>query len=373
MIEGQKDVKVISFSLSFHGENLIEDTTLELNFGRRYGLIGRNGSGKSTFLESIAYGDLKLPPHIDTYLLNSEAEPSDRTALQCVIDWAEKEVQRLNELEERILEEEGAESMVLQVIYDRLDMLDPTTFESRACEILWGLGFGKEMMAKVTSDMSGGWRMRVALARALFIRPTLLLLDEPTNHLDLETCVWLERYLAKYPNCLLMISHSQDFLDGTCTNIMHLTPKKKLEVYKGNYSQFVKTKIENETQQMKQYEKQQEEIKDIKKFISSCGTYANMVKQAQSRQKLLDKMIAKGLIEKIEKERGVRINFPSCERLPPPVMAIDECGFSYSGDKDNLLLNDMTLGLDMDSRVVLVSAVHCGLRFLARVHGLLAG
>ena len=120
----------------------------------------------------------------------------------------------------------------------------------------------------------------------LLCRPTLLLLDEPTNHLDLETCVWLEHYLADYPHILVLISHSQDFLNGVCTNVLHLSPTKKLEVYKGNYASYVKTKDENEIQQEKQYKKQQGEIKDIKRFIASCGTFANAVKQAQSRQKV---------------------------------------------------------------------------------------
>jgi len=349
-----KDIKIISFSLSFHGENLIEDTQLELNYGRRYGLLGRNGSGKSTFLKSLALGDLQLPSHIDTYLLSHEAEPSDFTAMEAVIDFVKKEVARLNDRAEEILGEEGPESLELIDIYEKLEELDPNTFESRAGELLWGLGFSREMMKKSTKDMSGGWRMRVALARALFVQPTLLLMDEPTNHLDLEACVWLENYLANYPKILLIISHSQDFLNGVCTNIMHLTTKKKLVVYKGNYAQYVQTKQENEIQQEKQYIKQQAEIKDIKLFISSCGTYSNMVKQAQSRQKGLDKMIERGLIEPIEKERNVKLDFPACAKLPPPILAFKEVSFAYDGDKNNLLLKDMEFGVDMESRIVLV-------------------
>ena len=206
--------------------------------------------------------------------------------MECVIGFAQAEVDRLNELEDKLMEEQGPECAYLQDIYDRLDTLDPSTFEQRAGDILWGLGFNKKMMPKATKDMSGGWRMRVALAQALFIKPTLLILDEPTNHLDLETCVWLERYLADYPHILLLVSHSQDFLDGVCTNIMHLTPNRKLEVYKGNYTQYCTTRKENEVQQEKEYQKEQGEIKEMKRFIASCGTFANAVKQANSRQKV---------------------------------------------------------------------------------------
>ena len=189
MVEGARDLKVISFSMQYMGENLIEDTMLELNYGRRYGLIGRNGSGKSTFLRALANGDLQLPKHIDSYLLETEADPTDMTAMESVIDWARAEVARLEALEEQLLSDEGPECPDLEAVYTKLEELDPATFEARAGELLWGLGFRKDMMAKATKDMSGGWRMRVALARALFVRPTLLLLDEPTNHLDLETRV----------------------------------------------------------------------------------------------------------------------------------------------------------------------------------------
>jgi len=286
------DVRIEGFSLNAWGRELIKDTSIEFTIGRRYGLIGSNGSGKSTFLRCLAHREVPIPEHIDIFFLEEEAEPSDMTGLQMVVDKAEKEVKRLEAEAERITEEEGAEHPLVLDIYSRLDDMDPNTFESRASKLLYGLGFGPEMMAKKTRDMSGGWRMRVALARALFVKPTLLLLDEPTNHLDLEACVWLENYLSTYDRCLLVISHSQDFLNGVCTNVMHLTPKKTLVNYTGNYDQFVKTKAENEVNQMKRYKKEQEDIKHLKAFISSCGTYSNLVKQAKSKQKILDKMEA---------------------------------------------------------------------------------
>jgi ATP-binding cassette subfamily F protein 2 len=350
--EDSRDIKIEGFSLSYHGKELISDTTIELNHGRRYGLIGFNGSGKSTFLETLAYREVPIPERIDIYMLNEEAHPSDRTALQAVIDEAEKEVKRLEKLEEELLTEDP-ESPFLSEIYERLESLDPSTFEKRAGELLFGLGFSREFSLKKTKDLSGGWRMRVALAKALFVKPALLLLDEPTNHLDLEACVWLENYLAGYPNCLVIISHSQDFLNGVCTNIIHLY-RTKLTYYGGNYDTYVKTRAELEQNQMKHYEKQQDDIAHIKSFIASCGTYSNLVRQAKSKQKIIDKMEAAGLVEKVTKDHVLSFYFPSCGKLSPPVLQFCNVGFAYSGKEKDYLYKGLDFGVDLDSRVALV-------------------
>ncbi|KAJ2958537.1 hypothetical protein NQZ79_g5890 [Umbelopsis isabellina] len=356
--ERSRDLKIESYSLNYHGRVLIDNATIELNFGRRYGLIGANGSGKSTFLESLASKDIEIPNHFDAssiYLLNQEAEPEAKNAVEAVIEHAEKEVARLEkEVEELLGQEDGADNPILEDIYERIDGLDPSTFETRACTLLAGLGFTTAQMAKNTEDMSGGWRMRVALAKALFIRPTVLLLDEPTNHLDLEACVWLEEYLKTYDRILVIVSHSQDFLNGVCTNMMHLTHKRKLIYYGGNYDQFVKTKEENEVNQAKAYQKQQDEIAHIKKFIASAGTYANLVRQAKSKQKIIDKMEAAGLIEKVEHPPPFKFSFTDTDKLPPPVLAFQDVSFAYSGNMADCLYRNVELGVDMDSRVALV-------------------
>jgi ATP-binding cassette subfamily F protein 2 len=287
--------------------------------------------------------------------LNQEAEPSDFNAVEAVINSAQKEVARLEkEVEELLGQEDGADNPILDDIYERIEAMDPATFETRACTLLSGLGFSTLQMQKKTRDMSGGWRMRVALARALFIKPTLLLLDEPTNHLDLEATVWLEEYLKTYDRILVMVSHSQDFLNGVCTNMMHLTHKRKLIYYGGNYDMFVKTKQENEVNQAKAYAKQQEEIAHIKKFIASAGTYANLVRQAKSKQKIIDKMEAAGLIEKVEQEAAFKFSFTDVPKLPPPVMAFQDVSFAYDGNLDHCLYRNLELAVDMDSRVALV-------------------
>ncbi|KAK1756974.1 P-loop containing nucleoside triphosphate hydrolase protein [Echria macrotheca] len=361
-----KDVKITSTSLVFHGRVLITDSTLELTMGRRYGLLGENGCGKSTLLKAIAKREYPIPAHIDIYLLNEGAPPTDLGALEWVLKEAENEMERLDKLAEKILEEDGPESQVLMDLYDHMEKMDPSTFSTRASQILTGLGFNKVTINKKTKDMSGGWRMRVALAKALFVKPTLLLLDDPTAHLDLEACVWLEEYLKKWDRTLVLVSHSMDFLNGVCTSMIDMRDKKLL-YYGGNYDSYIKTRSEQETNQMKAYQKQQDEIAHIKKFIASAGTYANLVRQAKSRQKILDKMEADGFIQPVHQDRVFTFRFADVEKLPPPVLSFDNVTFSYSGDPKDDLYRNIDLGFDMDSRTALVGPNGVGKSTLLRL------
>ncbi|CAN3373288.1 hypothetical protein DIURU_005213 [Diutina rugosa] len=352
-LETSRDIKLSSVSLLFHGKVLLTDTTLELNYGRRYGLLGENGCGKSTFLKAIAAREYPIPESIDIYLLNEPADPTEYSALEYVVREAQAEMKRLEDLVEDIIVKEGPEAPQLEALYEKIDEMDPSTFESRAAVILTGLGFNAVTIKKKTKDMSGGWRMRVALAKALFVKPTVLLLDDPTAHLDLAACVWLEEYLKRFDRILVLVSHSQDFLNGVCSNMIDMR-EKQLQLYGGNYDSYLKTKQELDTNQMKQYHKQQEEIAHIKKFIASAGTYANLVKQAKSRQKILDKMEADGLIQPVVPDKVFSFRFPDVEKLPPPVLAFDNMSFSYSGNPEDNLYENLDIGIDMDSRVALV-------------------
>jgi ATP-binding cassette subfamily F protein 2 len=348
-----RDVKIESIVLTFHGRELLSDATLELNYGNKYGLLGPNGSGKSTILECIAARELPIPKHVDIYHLSEECVPTEKSALATVVEEVEREIKRLEEEAERVLTDEGPESAYLLDLYERIDAKEPQTLTSRAAAILHGLGFTKQRMDVPTKDLSGGWRMRVALARALFVEPTLLLLDEPTNHLDIAACVWLENYLVNYKSTCLMISHSQDFLNRVCTNTIHLR-QQKLFYYGGNYDTFVKTKSENDTNQMKAYHKQQEDIAHIKAFIGSCGTYANLVRQGKSKQKIIDKMEAAGLVEKVVEEPKFSFFFPDVTPLSPPVLSFQDVSFSYSGEKKDELYSGLDFAVDLDSRIALV-------------------
>jgi len=365
-LKQSRDVKITSVSLVFHGRVLITDTTLELTYGRRYGLLGENGCGKSTLLKAIDKREYPIPDHIDIYLLNEGAPPSELGALEWVVKEAENEMERLDKQAEQILEDDGPESPLLMDLYERMETMDPSTFSTRASLILTGLGFNKKTITKKTKDMSGGWRMRVALAKALFVKPSLLLLDDPTAHLDLEACVWLEEYLKKWDRTLVLVSHSMDFLNGVCSNMIDMR-KKQLIYYGGNYDSYHKTRAEQEVNQMKAYEKQQDEIVHIKKFIASAGTYANLVRQAKSRQKILDKMEADGFIQKVEEDRVFTFRFADVEKLPPPVLSFDDVTFSYSGNPKDDLYRHLDLGVDMDSRTALVGPNGVGKSTLLRL------
>lgn len=192
----------------------------------------------------------------------------------------------------------------LDEVYHRLDEMGSDMAEARAASILHGLGFDRDMQQKKCRDFSGGWRMRISLARALYINPTFLILDEPTNHLDLEACVWLEEKLKRFNKILLMVSHSQDFLNNVCTNIIHMQGKK-CHYYSGNYDQFLVTKMELDENQMKRYKWEQNQIADMKNYIARFGHgSAKLARQAQSKEKVLQKMIAGGLTEQVSSDRG---------------------------------------------------------------------
>jgi ATP-binding cassette subfamily F protein 2 len=349
-----RDVEISSFSIILHGKELIADTKLKLNYGNRYGLIGANGSGKSTLLQALAAREIPVPEHIDIWHLHTEAKPSDRTAMESVVDVVIAEQERLEKMEQELLESDGDTAEALADIYDRLDKLDPDTFESRAGELLFGLGFSQKMMGRCTRDMSGGWRMRVALAQALLVQPALLLLDEPTNHLDLGACVWLENYLAGYEKCLVVVSHSQDFMNTVCTHVMYLDPIAKLTNFGGNYDTFVQTKEEQDTNNIKKHKKEQEDIAHLLHFIRTCGTYSNLVKQAQSKQKIIDKMTEAGLTPMPVQEPKYEFDFPQCGKLPVPVLAFKMVSFAWTGKKEDYLYENLDFGVDLDSRIALV-------------------
>jgi ATP-binding cassette subfamily F protein 2 len=348
-----RDIKIDNFSVTFYGKELLQDTKLELSVGNRYGLMGVNGCGKSALMAVLGNREVPIQEHIDIYYLAREIPASEKTALEAVME-ADEERIKLEALAEQLATQEDDDSQeFLMQVYERLDDLGADTAESRAAHLLMGLQFDDKMQKKKCKDFSGGWRMRIALARALFLKPHLLLLDEPTNHLDLEACVWLEEELKQYPTILLIVSHSQDFLNGVCNNVMHMN-NRKLAVYGGNYDTFMRTKSELEESQMKQYNWEQDQIAHMKNYIARFGHgSAKLARQAQSKEKTLAKMVAEGLTEKVTSDRSVSFCFYSCGNIPPPVIMVQNVSFRYSDDTPYIYKN-LEFGMDLDTRLALV-------------------
>ncbi|XP_052246443.1 ATP-binding cassette sub-family F member 2-like [Dreissena polymorpha] len=348
-----RDVHLDRMTIRFHGAELLVDSRLELNCGRRYGLIGLNGCGKSTLLAALAHKELPIPDHIDTFLLRREMPPSDKTALECVMEVDTERIRLEREAEVLGSKDDHESHDRLMDVYERLEEMDSVQAERRAAYILNGLGFTRKMQGTAVKHFSGGWRMRIALARALFIKPALLLLDEPTNHLDLNACVWLEDELKTYKRILVVISHSQDFLNGVCTNIIHMN-KKLLKVYGGNYDSYIQTRWELEENQMKKYRWEQDQIAHMKNYIARFGHgSAKLARQAQSKEKTLKKMVDGGLAEKVTADKTLSFYFPSCGTLPPPVIMVQHVSFRYN-DQSAYIYKDLDFGVDLDTRVALV-------------------
>jgi len=248
----ERDIHVSNFNITYGGQILLENADLRLVSGRRYGLIGRNGVGKTTLLKHMATFDIEgFPKHHRVLHVKQEVQSSEKSVLEVVL---EADVERRNLLDkEKELQEQqrtmvGEDPAVMQQImnelaevYNRMQQIGVDTAESRAASILSGLRFTDEMQRASTDSLSGGWRMRVALAGALFIEPDLLMLDEPTNHLDLEAVLWLEGYLQSYPHTVLLVSHDRAFLNEVCTDVI-LFQNLKLVYYRGNYDAFESTR-----------------------------------------------------------------------------------------------------------------------------------
>ena len=255
-----------------------------------------------------------------------ETEGSDKTALDCVMEVDGERARIEHEVTELVGAGDGDSDRRMD-LYDRLEELDASTARMNPARLLHGLGFTLAKRKTKTRDFSGGWRMRMALARALFVKPHILLLDEPTNHFDVEACVWLEEELKTYNRILVLVSHSQDFLNSVCTNIIHVH-ESKLKYYEGNYDSYVRTRAELEENQMKQYKWEQDQNAHKKDYIARFGHgSAKLARLAQSKEKTLRKMVDAGLTEKITTDKLLVFSFPDCGKTPPPVIMVQNVCF----------------------------------------------
>lgn len=271
---------------------LFEETSFQIHPGQKVGLTGANGTGKSSLFSLIlkqlhadtgdcTYPDFWVVAHVAQQLADSKQQ-----AIEFVLD-GDVELRQVQQAIKTA--EENDDGIKVATLHTQLDNIDGYTANSRASQLLAGLGFHTHDETRAINEFSGGWQMRLNLAKALMCRSDLLLLDEPTNHLDLDTIIWLESWLSAYRGTLLLISHDRDFLNNICTHIAHLE-QQKIQLYNGNYSAFEHIRAERLANQQSQFVKQQRDIAHIESYISRFRAQATKAKQAQSRLKALERM-----------------------------------------------------------------------------------
>jgi ATP-binding cassette, subfamily F, member 3 len=352
-----------NLSISIKGRPLLENADLSVDPGRRIGLIGRNGAGKSTLLRAIAGdlvpdgGDIRLAARARMGAVAQEAPSGDLTPLAVVLAADRERTQLLAEAGR-----EDADPVRLAELHERLRTIGADSAPARAGAILGGLGFSRENQDTPMHAFSGGWRMRVALAAALFGNPDLLLLDEPTNHLDLEASLWLEGWLAKFPGAALIVSHDRGLLDKSVEAIAHLD-RGKITLSTGGFAEFLRLRAERTAQQRRMAEKVSAERDRIQAFVDRFRAKATKARQAQSRLKALERLPP---IETVVEDAPTRFEFPQPSRLAPPILTLDRVSAGYGG---RTVLRNISLSLDMDDRVALLGANGNGKSTLAKILG----
>lgn len=321
-------------------------------------------------LKMIASRDLKVPPRIDFLYVEQEVVADDTPAVEAVLRADTKRWDLLEE-EQRLMKDvdEGDEDLAkierLQQVTEELVAMGADSAEAKARRILFGLGFDMDMQTKPTKMFSGGWRMRISLARALFVEPTLLMLDEPTNHLDLNAVIWLDDYLQRWKKTLLVVSHDQDFLNSVCQEILHIEDLKLIS-YKGNYDSFKKAEATRFKELQKAWEKQEKRLRELKRSGQSKAKAQETVKKNNKRepgarsQKKKNDAIAAGTesaevqeLIKRPKEYQVKLEFAEVAELGRPVMEVNRVHFRYTPTHP-IIFDEIDFGIDMDSRICVV-------------------
>ncbi|KAL2136437.1 hypothetical protein VTI74DRAFT_3670 [Chaetomium olivicolor] len=367
-----KDIKIDNIDVSIGGNRILTDTTLTLAYGHRYGLVGHNGVGKSTLLRALSRREVPIPTHISILHVEQEITGDDTPALQAVLDadvWRKVLLKEQAEITQKLADieaqrasmadtstdaakldkEREAQDQRLGDIQAKLAEMESDKAESRAASILAGLGFSPERQQFATKTFSGGWRMRLALARALFCEPDLLLLDEPSNMLDVPSITFLSNYLQSYPSTVLVVSHDRAFLNEVATDIIH-QHSQRLDYYRGaNFDSFYATREERKKTAKREYENQMAQRAHLQAFIDKFRYNAAKSSEAQSRIKKLERM---PVLEPPETEYSVKFKFPDVEKMTPPIIQMTGVTFGYT--KDKILLKNVDLDVQLDSRIGIV-------------------
>ncbi len=356
-------LRISDLSYSVEGRPLFQGASATIPEGHKVGLVGPNGAGKTTLLRLIRGeltldgGEIALPRHARVGGVAQEVPASNVSLLDTVLAADTERARLMAEARSATDPARIAETQT------RLADIDAWSGEARAASILRGLGFDAAAQLRPCSDFSGGWRMRVALAGVLFARPDLLLLDEPTNHLDLEGALWLEQYLARYPYTVIVISHDRDLLNRAVGAILHLE-NRQLTFYQGGYDTFARTRAQQHAAKAAQAKKQAAQRAHLQSFVDRFRAKASKARQAQSRVRMLEKMVPITAPEEVTKRV---FTFPEPEQLSPPIIALEGAAVGYG---DTAILKRLNLRIDQDDRIALLGRNGEGKSTLSR---LLAG
>jgi ATP-binding cassette subfamily F protein 3 len=356
-------------SLRRGAKPLLEAADASIHPGERIGLIGANGSGKSSLFALLRgelhtdRGEVDFPAHWRLAHVAQETPALERAAVDYAIDGDTE----LRNLQARLVSaEEEHDGVLMGELHAALGDADAYTVRSRAETLLTGLGFRQQELEQPVSSFSGGWRMRLNLAQALMCPSDLLLLDEPTNHLDLDAIIWLEEWLKRYPGTLIVVSHDRDFLDAVVTAVVHID-QRKLRRYSGNYSAFETQRVQNLVLAQSQHEKQQRERAHLQSFIDRFRAKATKARQAQSRMKMLAKMEE---LAPLHVAAPFSFEFREPLRAPNPLLVLEDVRAGY-GDK--VVLDGISLSLQSEQRIGLLGINGAGKStFIKTVAGVLA-
>ncbi len=346
-----------NFALRRGERLLLSNVDLTLHAGWRVGVIGRNGCGKSSLFATIMgeiesdLGNLDMPSRLRIASVAQETPSLPDPAIDFVLS-GDAAVYEVIRAEAAAMDAEDYDAVA--EAHHKLDELNGYDASARAGRLLHGLGFPAETHSRPVSSFSGGWRVRLNLARALMMPSDLLLLDEPTNHLDLDAVLWLEQWLLKYPGTLMLISHDREFLDGVSTHTLHLH-EGKAKLYTGDYTSFERQRAEHLRLQQITHEKMQAERAHLQSFIDRFKAKASKAKQAQSRVKRLAKLAG---TEAVRAERAFHINFAEPARLPHSLIRLNHVDAGYPADPPakgaTTILQDVGFGLEAGDRVGLL-------------------